>query len=685
LPFDPLIEEYFNREGLHETHLHLNGSTHAELCWLRAITEPEKETNDFCNKYNDTQSNTSRLRELARAVHPDFSISSFRNQLHVAKQLRKYLISAAFGCLSSNEILPKNCENLLSLALSNYEPTTSRNEPEYNKFILYDNNNIVSERYWIFLLLKILDSKPSVSLTNMLHCYLILQNLYYRLLVQNEEQYGFDQFQKITWTDLREPVEKDYFDRFQNMHGSLPTHSRVVYLEGRFAPKDLEKKNVSILYNILSGYWRYLYKTNPASDLTLLLGEFEKNITEPSIIKGRYLKLALVAHFVKLPETTVDIPYRHYTLRTKLTNQVHTLKNTLEHYPSLKLWFRGIDAAANELDAPPEVFASVYRMCRHSGITHRSYHAGEDFHHILSGIRAMFDALELLGLCEGDRIGHGTAMGISPELWLKRMPGGVYIRKDDWLLDLLSTWRLLKTIGETGLAYKLEAELTELGSDLFGQQVNSIKLERVMKLRGLNIEFLAKIFASIPENINHSELPKSVDAVTPLSDIEMTEALKVDEAVSANFEDCRLLWKWLSDPEIRSRGRQLKFVDAEYLSAAEYIKVQQALMRVVKDRKVLIETLPSSNVRISQYESFDEHHVFRWMGISDYVHPGDPEIMVTLGSDDPGIFAGDLAGEFYQLYAVLQGLGLSDKKALHYISELNERGREYRFHDFRIG
>ncbi|EHQ7191499.1 hypothetical protein KSP16_004237, partial [Salmonella enterica subsp. enterica serovar Abaetetuba] len=28
MPYDPLVEEYFNREGLHETHLHLNGSTH---------------------------------------------------------------------------------------------------------------------------------------------------------------------------------------------------------------------------------------------------------------------------------------------------------------------------------------------------------------------------------------------------------------------------------------------------------------------------------------------------------------------------------------------------------------------------------------------------------------------------------------------------------------------------------
>lgn len=119
----------------------------------------------------------------------------------------------------------------------------------------------------------------------MLHCYLILQNLYYRLLVQSEEQYGFDQFQKITWTDLREPIEKDYLERFQSMHGSLPNHSRIVYLEGRFAPKDSENKNISIIYNILSGYWRYLYDTKPASDLTLLLRDFEKKS------KSRTLKM----------------------------------------------------------------------------------------------------------------------------------------------------------------------------------------------------------------------------------------------------------------------------------------------------------------------------------------------------------------------------------------------------------
>jgi adenosine deaminase len=112
-----------------------------------------------------------------------------------------------------------------------------------------------------------------------------------------------------------------------------------------------------------------------------------------------------------------------------------------------------------------------------------------------------------------------------------------------------------------------------------------------------------------------------------------------------------------------------------------YLRLQQALMAHVAERRVVIETLPSSNVRISQYERFEEHHVMRWMGVPGFVKPGDVPIMVSLGSDDPGIFSGNLKGEFYQLYAVLRKHGLLDSEALRHVAAVNERGRQYRFHD----
>lgn len=70
----------------------------------------------------------------------------------------------------------------------------------------------------------------------------------------------------------------------------------------------------------------------------------------------------------------------------------------------------------------------------------------------------------------------------------------------------------------------------------------------------------------------------------------------------------------------------------------------------------------------------------RWMRIPGHLEEGDPEIMVCLGSDDPGIFAADIETDFYLLYASLRKNGLSDSMALERLKVLNERGRIYRFH-----
>ncbi|WP_052747276.1 hypothetical protein [Burkholderia gladioli] len=683
LPHDPLVEEYFHREGLHETHLHLNGSTHAELCWLRALRDPIEETRDFDRRLNDPQRIGQRLRELARSIQPDFSAPLLQQQLFVARQLRSYLIAAALRCLPDDILLPTNSEDLLDRAIGYEPPHHLPGSVDHRRLADLKQPDIATERQWLFHVLDRLRAQPSVALTNMLHVYLLLQNLYYRLLVQSEDQYGFDQFQKLTWTDLREPAEKDYLARLRSMHGPLPTHSRIVYLEGRFAPKKTELENADLLTHILRGYWQYRNGDAAPLDLRELLGAFEGKLREPT--QGRFLRLALVAHFVKLPETVDDISYRFQGLRRLLGTQAHALCSLFDSYPLLRRWVRGIDAAANELHAPPEVFASTFRICRAAGVTRRSFHAGEDFHHLLSGIRAMLDAIQLLDFRDGDRIGHGTAMGIDPELWLRRMPAQVRIRKDDWLLDLLAAWQLLRASNETGLAYRVERELTNLSGQLFDREISAVTLDRVMRLRGLSAVYLQQIFSGAASAGDTATLPTATDIVSPLHDGEYAEALRVDEAVRTRRGDCELLWRWLSDEQIRARGRELITVDCAHFTADEYVKLQQALMQEIGKRRVLVETLPTSNVRISQYERFEEHHVFRWMRLPGALKEGDPEIMVSLGSDDPGIFAGELAGEFYQLYAVLRERGLTDKEALRRVAEINERGREYRFHDFAVG
>ena len=166
-----------------------------------------------------------------------------------------------------------------------------------------------------------------------------------------------------------------------------------------------------------------------------------------------------------------------------------------------------------------------------------------------------------------------------------------------------------------------------------------------------------------------------------MNDLWRSEAKLVHEAKSHSQEDLDLLWTWQSDPALWKLSEAKHEVPAAFFDAQTLVRLQQVLMDEVNRRKVVIETLPSSNVRISQYQNFQEHHALRWMRVPGHVLPGDPEIMVSLGSDDPGIFAGDLNGEFYQLYAALRKEGIGDKPALDYLATVNERGRQYRFHD----
>ncbi|MEN3492589.1 hypothetical protein ABDH10_19280, partial [Acinetobacter baumannii] len=92
-PYEPVVDSYISDEGLHETHLHLNGTTSAEWCWLRALYNPKKELNEFCDQYKENH----LVRELCHSINPDLNPSSLNQWLKVARLLRCWLIAIADG------------------------------------------------------------------------------------------------------------------------------------------------------------------------------------------------------------------------------------------------------------------------------------------------------------------------------------------------------------------------------------------------------------------------------------------------------------------------------------------------------------------------------------------------------------------------------------------------------------
>ncbi|WP_151960091.1 hypothetical protein [Acinetobacter bereziniae] len=681
-PYEPAVDAYIAEEGLHETHLHLNGTTSAEWCWLRALYNPKQELHEFCEKYNQMH----LVRELCHTINPELNPESLNLWLKKARLLRCWLIAIADGRAEKYQekfsqqrdnpkyILPSNLAELLSL---------EENFPfvDYTPSLYGSVNTLIEqETKWLYNIIKQLSQKPSKLIDRLLHLYLLMQNQYLQLVVQREDMYGFDQFQKYTFTDLRESAEKKYLYRFKQLSGNNAQRSNVHWLEGRFSPKNELQKNELILQNILKSYLSYLRSKDneilSSDTLSTTLQKLDHEIKKVCTVGSRkYFRLTLVVHFIKesCNFKTGNRDYRHRKLRNKLKDQCNVLQETLRRWPKLSQWIRGIDAASNELHATPEIFAPFYRACKQYGILHRTYHAGEDFPHLISGIRQIIDVIDLLDFQVGDRIGHGTAVGIDPKLWIDTMPTQIVIQKGEWLLDLLVIWELLKTKTQCYEAsQKILKDINMLIGEIFQYDLN-IKPETLlaqMKHRDLLPEF---VFDAIDQKDEwHWQ-------TSTFNDVWREEAHLVAKVLKITKLD--ILVSWWRDEKVILRSKEFISVESNYLSVEVLIQLQQIVLGKIAQNRIVIETLPTSNVRISQYHHHREHHALRWMKIENFEQPNDPSIPISLGSDDPGIFSNDIVSDFYHLYAVLLEKGLSDSEAMQKLRTVNERGKLYKFHD----
>ena len=142
-----------------------------------------------------------------------------------------------------------------------------------------------------------------------------------------------------------------------------------------------------------------------------------------------------------------------------------------------------IDAASLENSTPVWVFAPIYENARDSSIESIgrkggsyiqslgfTFHAGEDFRHILSGLRRIDEAAEYLKFHAGDRIGHGIALGMLPRKWKSQNPVIIIPQIEAlenylWAYDTLS--KNYSDFQATILAY-IEKQVNELSGKIYG-------------------------------------------------------------------------------------------------------------------------------------------------------------------------------------------------------------------------
>lgn len=387
-------------------------------------------------------------------------------------------------------------------------------------------------------------------------------------------------------------------------------------------------------------------------------------------------RAGLIFHLLKQTDQTV--PYKCFLdgmddreklyfgiLEEKYAKQIEIMRRLRSQIPGLDSFIVGIDAASLENATPVWVFMKAYKKARDSAIEKVGYgknsvqslrftfHAGEDFRHILSGLRRVDEAVTYLKFHAGDRIGHGTALGISPEQWRRYNPFVVLPRSEAldnyiWAYYMLSQDTV--ECSSTLMAY-LQGRVDELAKGIYGSEQN-------ISLQGL-IEGYLNMFDG--ECGSHQTCSEEQDTGFCRAVRNGTySGILWNGAKIALARHCK---KFLTDMECPIHYEITK-------QDMQITEILQKLLRQKLSRNgIVVEMNPSSNVAIGEVDKITEHQIYKLN------RPGrEDNVMVCINSDDPMVFHTNVSNELAYIYYGMLYNGVSRENALAWIDGIRECG-----------
>lgn len=607
LPEMAMLRE--ENHGFDDLHIHLNGAVETDLAWHDFLRYPELVYQEILKAYGNDKVK-EQIEQLTEVSDP----IDFLHLFCIAGRLREWIFGkVVYG---TNIYSVSSFENLLTKLTDMSE---CYKEHPFKQVMGDDTYPLILEGLLYMKALDYMSAHPlDMAVAGAFHYYLLILGLCNKLLVQQMDAFGFEQFQKYTSNNFREFSEKTYCQRFLQLSGN--DMKNVKHIEGRFSPKGTLDENVAIITKIMDGF-EGLRQCREQAGLML-----------PT--------MTLLAHFIKKSDNGKG-RVRFAKLRKELVKRTDALIALMNTNGTYAEKVTGADAAASEFDTPPEVFAPSFLRLREHGMRHFTFHAGEDFFHILSGLRAIYEAMEFLGLQAGDRIGHATATGVDVRVWRENIGERIWMRLEDCLDDLVFAYHLIAIEKERSLEHLLPKI--------------ALRIE----------EYAAQIY---PYAYNVSEM------------IEAWQKRKEDPLSFANDQPSRVeqIWQFYHSKEGREKGKRIILVDAyDILGEQELICLQKLLLKVMHHRQIVIETLPTSNVVIGHHHSFSTYHLYNWYKWSK---EGEKIPAIVVGTDDAGIFATNIYNEYCHIYCMLVfDKGLSPFEAMDYIERLVHNAKVYVF------
>ena len=551
-PYISQLEELKKENnGFNDLHIHLNGTMETDSVWLDILHYPERVIHNMEESAKGNKLAREQYEQFDNWTRPD----KLKRLIMQAVKLRETLFSKISKIVPVNEAFTRQAESSLYISVLHY-------------LSMYPDNKEVASSF---------------------HHYLLILGLVNQMLVQQPQCFGFEQFQHYTSNGLREYSEQEYEQRFLQLAGNQLDNIKII--EGRFSPKDKEYKNNYLIDKIRRGW--------------LLLNN--RQGCNKSDIR-------LIAHFIKRADKQKkDIRFKELRLKNrKICEALISLRNSGSKNGKAIV---GIDAAASEFDTSPEVFAPVFKKLREKGFQHFTYHAGEDFYHLLGGLRAIYEAITFLDLQRGDRIGHATAAGVAPETWAHNVGCEVVVPIGAYMDDLLFVYYLISNNeckALDSLMPRLYMRITELSREIYPND---------------DFQVYDLIYA----------WKRRQEDILELAD-------------SDELNNIKALRRYHQKEYVEKYKKEIKVNIFEILDEKALREVQLAILKIMHHKEIAIETLPTSNIFIGYHNSFNTYHLVNWIR---WEKEGKPIPPIVLGTDDAGIFATNIYNEYCHIYTLL--------------------------------
>lgn len=447
-------------------------------------------------------------------------------------------------------------------------------------------------------------------------------------------------------TELIQTVFDPGFTLFQSKQ-----RNKSIYFEDNIKDKMFRNTLVQEYEKGFSGLQSREVRLTPSSYL-----ESHLKISYPSNVKT-------VLHFIK--SDTLSLHY-DYGIKDQLVSYqkkvIAIAEKTHTSYDKLaelgRVGYEGIDAASSEKNCPPYSFSPVFEAYRYKIDNNKlgyTFHVGEDFSSILNGLYNIYSGLNSLGLRKGDRLGHCLALGVDAYNYLEQHNFNDSQSNQEMLDSLFFIYDYAMLFCPSALLVnKLETEVRSLIDYIYGTYTFG-EYREFIELRKIDFQHFKANYSWLTIN-NRSYFINANNIINNSS----KKSQELNQLFHENSKSIK-------------RGRERKVISYVGLTleiASLLTDIQESLLHSIKSDGLVIESNPTSNLKIGPFNSIME------LPYKKFYEEGVP---FSINTDDSGVFNTNLYQEFLILQKHLELNGLTIPQVDRVINKVLKTNKSSRF------